>query len=363
MAEDSPSIVTRILEDNRLRIARRDVASLSREKTIVLALIIQLFIAAFASFLVVGLTSMYDPGAADSEAGAIEVAVSGDARQALQKAGMVEDGVKITSYETRADAESAFDRGDVSAVVHGDYRNGAIAVTAIVPEGSIESTLAVVRVRSILEELERSERRQNVNFLERDPIDLPPDADSSPTFGFTYTILIPLLLFLPPFLSGSIAVDAITEEIERGTLELLRVAPVSLVDIVDGKAFGMAVLAPIQALLWITLLLANGIAVQNVGLLVLLVSAISVMVVVVGVVLGLLTAQRQQGQLLYSILVLGVFVAMLLLPEHPTTIAAKLAVGSPTDVTVASVFVFAIASVLFYGAMRRYVRGIDPERY
>lgn len=33
-----------------------------------------------------------------------------------------------------------------------------------------------------------------------------------PYFGFTYTVLVPLLTFLPVFLSGSIAVDAITEE-------------------------------------------------------------------------------------------------------------------------------------------------------
>ena len=48
---------------SRRAIARRELASLSREKTIVLALVIQLCIAGFSSFLVVGLPVLYDPGA------------------------------------------------------------------------------------------------------------------------------------------------------------------------------------------------------------------------------------------------------------------------------------------------------------
>ena len=72
------------LRDPRYLIARREVKSLSREKTIVLALLIQLFVAGFSSFLVVGLTSLYDPGAVSS--GEVDVAVTGDAADALVQA-------------------------------------------------------------------------------------------------------------------------------------------------------------------------------------------------------------------------------------------------------------------------------------
>jgi len=47
--------------DSRLTIAGRELSGLRAEKTILLAIAIQLFIAAFSSFLVVGLVSMYDP--------------------------------------------------------------------------------------------------------------------------------------------------------------------------------------------------------------------------------------------------------------------------------------------------------------
>jgi len=64
--------------DSRLTIAGRELSGLRAEKTILLAIAIQLFIAAFSSFLVVGLVSMmYDPG---SLGGAeVEVAGAGDA--------------------------------------------------------------------------------------------------------------------------------------------------------------------------------------------------------------------------------------------------------------------------------------------
>ncbi|MFW5949782.1 MAG: ABC transporter permease [archaeon] len=347
--------------DSRLAIAKRDVASLSREKTIVLALLIQLFIAAFSSFLVVGLTSLYDPGSVES--GGIDVGVTGDAVTELQEAAATVDGVDTVRFDSRASAQASFQNGDIAAVLDARTVNGTIDVTATVPDGSIRSTLAVVQIRSILETLERMERFDRIAWLDQHPVPLPPSGSASPYFGFTYTVLVPLLLFLPPFISGSIAVDAITEEIERGTLELLRVAPVTLTEIVDGKALGMAAIAPLQAILWIALLSVNGIAVRNVPWLVTLVVAVSVLVVVIGVGLGLLAGRRRQAQLLYSIIVLGAFGAMALLPEHPATVAAKLAVGSQTIVTTATVIGLAVGAIVVYVGMRRYVRTIDPERY
>jgi len=51
----------------RIRIALRELSTLKSEKTIVLALLIQLVIAAFSSFLVVGLVSLYDPASAGGQ--------------------------------------------------------------------------------------------------------------------------------------------------------------------------------------------------------------------------------------------------------------------------------------------------------
>ena len=345
----------------RRAVALRDLASLKREKTIVLALLIQLFVAAFSSFLVVGLTSLYDPGSV--EAGEVTVGVTGEVQDELTRVAAEQEALEAATFEDRASAMSAFHAGRVQAVleatktrVDGGYR---IDVRAVVPAENLRTTLVVVQLRRALTALEDRERLQRAAHLDVQPLQAPDRVDASPYFGFTYTVLIPLLLFLPPFISGSVAVDSVTEEIERGTLELLRVAPVSLVDVVDGKALGMIALAPAQVVLWLGLLALNGIAVDNPLTLLALVTAITALVVAVGIALALATRRRRRAQLLYSTVVLVLFGLAAGLPEHPATTVAKLAVGSGTVATLAHVGLFVALAVGVIVAVRRYVAGID----
>ena|GEM_PF-55549 len=348
-----------LLSDPRLTIAKRDLASLSREKTIVLALLIQLFVAAFSSFLVVGLTSLYSPGSV--AAGEVVVGVAGEHDDALVRAANDQQGVRTIVYPSPEAARDAYQGGNVHATLLAGDSGDRIDVTVIAPTESIETTLIVDQVRTLLESVERTERIARADSLDRSTVPLPDDVDASPYFGFTYTVLVPLLLFLPPFISGSVAVDALTEEIERGTLELLRVAPLSLVDIVDGKALAMILIAPAQAVLWIGLLGFNGIGIANVPQILLVVSALTTLVVTLGLSLGVLTAKRRQAQLLYSVLVIFGFGLLTLAPEHPATTVAKLAVDSPTTATMLHVAAYAVAAVVLFVGARRLVARTDPE--
>jgi ABC-2 type transport system permease protein len=348
------------LRDPRVTIARRDVASLSREKTIVLALLIQLFVAAFSSFLVVGLTSLYSPGAVS--AGGIVVGVTGEHSDAVIEASLERDDLRTVRFQDETGVREAYQNGRIHAAMITRDLDGRISVVVIAPQESIETTLIVDKVRTLLKAVERSERDDRGSDLDRSLVPLPEDVQASPYFGFTYTVLIPMLLFLPPFISGSVAVDALTEEIERGTLELLRVAPVSLVDVVDGKAIGMILIAPLQAALWILLMGANGIQVANALLLLLLVTAFATLVVVLGLVLGVLTGRRRQAQLLYSVIVLLAFGSLVFLPEHPATTVAKLAVDSATPMTYLHLTGYAVVAIAGYVLARRLVARADPER-
>ncbi len=332
-----------------------------------LALLIQLFIAAFSSFLVVGLTSLYDPGSADGE---IEVAVSGEQQDKLLDAMADSESVDVTTYESRAAALDAFDNREVNAVLTArneqTEQGNRLAVDAAVPAESLETSLIVVTLRDVLSDLERTERSDRSEFLTFTPVEMPEEPEGSADdfteyFTFTYTILIPLLLFLPAFISGSVVVDSVTEEIERGTLDLLRVTPASLTEIVEGKAFGMILLAPLQALLWIGLLIWNDIMIAHISLLLLFVLAIATITTIIGVVLGLVTGTRRQAQLLYSVLVLSLFGAAAILPEHPATTAALLAVDSPTLTTFVHVAGFTALAVACYVFLRWYTARLDPE--
>jgi ABC-2 type transport system permease protein len=352
------------LSSPKWTIARREISSLSREKTIVLAICIQLFIAAFSSFLVVGLTSLYDPGSVENN-NQIEVAITGDTEENLIRAANEVETISVISTAESDDALQLFDDNDVDAVLSVNRAPAGggtqLQVEAIVPAEDLQTTLIVVSLREMLTELETLERQDRVDSLTFTPVDVPEDAGSSGQFGFTYTILLPLLLFLPAFISGSIVVDSVTEEIERDTLELLRVAPLSLVDIVDGKAAGMIAIAPAQAALWMALLRFNGTGVSHVAWLVLFVTAITTLTVGLGTALGLVTGQRRQAQLLYSILVVVLFGTTLALPEHPASTVALLAVDSATTLTFASVAGFTALAVVVYAVLRVYVGRLDPE--
>jgi ABC-type Na+ efflux pump permease subunit len=347
------------LRGKRSTIARRELAVLAAEKTIVLALVIQLFVAGFSSFLVVGLVSLYDPGPAD--ASSVDVAVAGEATDDLLAAVDDRSGLDPTVYGGTEQATAAFAAGQVDAVLLAERRGGRAFVTAVAPESDIRTTLAVVQVREALRAYERAERAERAAFLDRRPLALPDRTRSSPYYGFTYTVLVPLLVFLPVFISGSIAVDSITEEVDRGTLELLRVAPVSLADIVDGKLLAAAGIAPLQAALWLGLLSLNGTRVGRPGLLVLVAAALAVAVTGAGAAIALTAPDRRAAQFLYSLGVLGLFGATTLLPGDPANTVALLAVDSATTGTYLAVAVYVVAAVAVYALVRVVVGRATPE--
>ncbi|WP_135826243.1 ABC transporter permease [Halorussus ruber] len=339
----------------RLTVAKRELASLRSEKTIVLAILIQLFVAAFSSFLAVGLVSLYDPGSVSNQF-VVEFGVTGEAREDIVPVIEEQDGWRTLEYSDEDAAMRDFDRGAIHAVLKVDRTpDGRARVRAIAPDGNVRTTLVVTQIKGVLETFERAERQRLRHSLERQPVELPPDSSSSPYFGFTYTVLVPLLTFLPVFVSGSIAVDAIAEEYDRGTLELLRVTPLTGVDIVDGKMLAMGVLAPVQAGAWLALLSFNGTAIANPVEILLLVTGFSVGVVTMGATAALAFRERKQAQFLFSMGVLVVFSSTYLLPESPANAVAKLAIGSPTQLTHLSVGAYLVVSLAAFVGLRRFV--------
>ncbi len=333
-------------------LARRTLASLRSEKTIVLALVIQLFIAAFSSFLVVGLVSLYDPGST-GDALDVEVGVSGNASDDL--AAVVDgDSRSAVVYEDRAAALADFRDGRLDAVLHATRQpSGRTVVAATAPEGSFRTTFVVTQLKDALAAYERERRADLADSLSRQPVDLPPDRDANPYFSFTYTVLLPLLSFLPAFISGSVMADSLAEELERGTLELLRVAPLSLPEVVDGKALALVGLAPAQVALWLALLAANGTAVANPLAVLALVAGVAAVLVAGGAALAIGVGARREAQLLYSFGALAAFGAASLLPQSPQNLVARLAVGSPSLGTWASLAAVLAGAALAYAGLRR----------
>ena len=349
--------------DPRLTIARRELRSLSAEKTIVLALAIQLFVAGFSSFLVVGLVSLYDPGSIEGQG--LAVGVTGEVQPDLAAEIDRVEGMAVVEFDSTVEANRAFQERRVDAVLVptqlDDGDDDRILVRATAPDENIVTTVTVVELREALVEYEATVREDRSDRLEYSPLPVPDDAGGSPYVGFTYTVLLPLLLFLPAFISGSIAVDSVSEELERGTLDLLRVAPVSLVGILDGKLLSATVLTPAQVVCWLALLAINDVSLANAWALVALSTGLAAAIVAVGVGIALVAPDRQQAQLVFSTGVLGAFLLAVVLPEHPANTAAKLAIGSATTVTWLSLAAILALGSLTLAGIRVAVGRLEPD--
>ena len=339
---------------SRLVVARREIAGLRAEKTILLAVGIQLFVAAFSSFLVVGLVSMYDPGALDGAE--VEVAAAGDAVEGLERAAAEVPGASVTSYEDPTAAREAFDRNAADAVAIATRDDGGgISVAVTAPDATVETTVIVVQLRDLLRTYERNERLQRSDSLAHAPLSLPDPTDASPYYTFTYTVLIPVLVFLPVFVSGSLVVDSITEEVDRGTLELLRVAPVTVGEIVDGKALAAVAIAPGQALVWLLLLELNGTSVANVPLILVLMTALTTLVVGLAAGIAAVAPDRRAAQFLYSIAVLVFFGGATALSGGPANAVARLAIDSADPATTLTVVSYVGIAAVAYLGVRQFV--------
>ena len=298
------------------------------EKTILLAIVIQLFVAAFSSFLVVGLVSLYDPGASGASV-EIETAIAGDDETDLTAAATETAGIIPVRYDSRSAAADAFANREVDAALLATrLDDGRTEIRVLVPDANIQTTVVVVQLQRLLRSYERGERAQRQGSLTETTLSLPPRIGANPYLGFSYTVLVPLLLFLPVFIAGSITVDSLTEELDRGTMELLRVSPVTVTAIIEGKLLAAAGLAPIQALAWMALLTANGTPVANLPSLLALVGGSAAVVAVLGAGLAVATPDRRAAQTIYSLGVLGLFGALALTPANPISVAARLAIDS-----------------------------------
>jgi len=164
-------------------------------------------------------------------------------------------------------------------------------------------------------------------------------------------VLIPVLVFLPVFISGSLVVDSITEEIDEGTFELLRVAPRhARRDRRREGAGGGRDRPRTGAPVWLLLLRVNGTPVANVPSILVLMTALTTLVVALAIAISALAPDRRAAQFLYSIGVLVLFGGATAMAGGPANAVARLAIDSADVTTTALVVAYVgIAGVAYVG--------------
>lgn len=293
-------------------------------------MLIQVFVAGLSSFLVVGLSAITDPSAIPSSTQPT-VAVAGD-EEVVQ--GLVDAGLSANRHPDVEGALAAFTdgRADAALVVEDPPANGTTTrMSLYLPDGDIRATITLVHVKETLQTYERDLRETRSDRLAFDPIYVTTSADSS-SFEFAYSLLIPLLVFLPVVLAGALTADSLTEEVQRGTLSLLLASPATAADVVEGKVLANVAIAPILTVVWLALLALNGLTVPPINgvLIVAFATGAAAVMSLIAAGVGLWVRDRNKAQVLYTQALLFLIVASLLLPVSPVNAVALLAAGSET---------------------------------
>lgn len=315
-------------------IMKKELRGLGHEKTILLAILLQLFVAMFSSFLMVGLTSMYDPGAMSQYSGyryGIGYSVNDSGLRTY-----FENGRDFTVYDMDlSTAVQALKERKLSAVVYvPDTPPDAqepVVVTLYTLQNDLQSAIVEVRLKDAFTQYEKDLRKVRSERLTEEPRPLfnlgPLNGGGTNFYEFVYGLLIPLLVFMPAFISAALVIDLITEEYQHDTLETLTSAPVSFTDIVWGKVLACEILVPIQAAIWLFLLMLNRIAIANVSLILLHVVLGSCILTLLGALTALHYRDRTAAQFIFSTALVVVVLFILAVPSNPLNLIARLAVG------------------------------------
>lgn len=333
-------------------IAKKEIASLLNEKTLILAIVVQLLIASFSSLLVIGLASFFDPSMLDKYEQKANVGIVGEGE--LSKF-MERSRLNLHYYKELSSALGDFNNQRIDAIVvlpaQSSESTEIINILIYLPKSDIKGTLATLQLKKPLEEYEafvRDVRGKRIGF---EPTKLYVDSlprKTSTYFEFIYGILIPLLAFTPVFISGGLIIDMFTEEFERKTLELLLVTPVSFSEILNGKMLTAVVIVPLQVLMWLMLVSLNGIAVYNLFILLLLISILAFIVVLTGAMVAVKYRQRTISQYMYSLILIFFFLLGYLFANSPFNLVTRLSSGAAGIEVLVYVTAYAAVALILY---------------
>lgn len=314
-------------------IARKEFRGLINERTILLAVLLQLFIALFSSFLMVGLTSMYDPSSLSKYSRyKYNIAYTGNDSAVLDYLKTSPD-FRVYPMELSSGVAALKERKLAAVVYVPDTPPDAqdpVKITLYTLQNDLQSAIVDVKLKDIFLKYEKDLREIRTDRLQDRPLPLQTQKTSGggDFYEFVYGLLIPLLVFMPAIIASALVIDLITEEYQHETLETLISTPITFAEIVWGKVLACELLVPLQAGLWLLLLMLNGIAIENAGLILLQVVVTSFILILLGTLTALHYRERTAAQFIFSTALVVVIMFSLTLADNPLNLITRLAVGT-----------------------------------
>jgi ABC-type Na+ efflux pump permease subunit len=314
-------------------IAKKEFGGLLNERTILLAVLLQLFIAMFSSFLMVGLTSMYDPSSL-SKYSRFRYSIAYTGNDSVLMDYLDESPDFIVYGMELSPAVAALKERKLAAVIYvpdtAPDATDPVKVTLYTLQNDLQSAIVNVKLKDIFLKYEKDLRTTRAARITEQPLplQLPARRSGGDFYEFVYGLLIPLLVFMPAIISSALVIDLITEEYQHETLETLISTPVTFPEMVWGKVLACELLVPLQAGAWIFLLMINGIVIENFLLILLQVTLASLVPILLGALTALHYRERTAAQFIFSTALVVVILFTLAVPANPLNLLTRLAVGT-----------------------------------
>lgn len=303
-------------------VVKKELASIVRDRTIIISLLIQLFIASFSSALLLGMLSLYDSDTImEFSGGGIKIGVVGESQLS---AFVRQRGLTVVPFDSLEEAEAVFFQNGVSAIFvvpEGDA--GMTEIKLYLPDNEAVSSIIRMVVQEPLKQYENYLRERNGIEVRYENLKGKP----SIAFEFIYSALLPMLMFFPAFVAGSMTVDSLTEELENNTLQTLLSAPLSLNAMISAKITSSVFIAILQCGAWLYLLRLNGIAIQNAGWILALALILAGITSTTAALGAVLLKDRERSQFIYSLSLLAAAAVSALLNASPIIVISRLAIG------------------------------------
>lgn len=308
---------------------KRELKSITKEKTIMFAIIVQFFIASFSSIILVGIMAFYDPSSiGDTTRVTIRAGIVADDENVEPLLNYMDDrNIRLRFYADMDDAEAAFRRGRIDTIMFiPESQGGVVDMKLIMPQLDTKKTVIFMILDEPLKRYENYLREANGVELNYNESGGKPHT----TYEFLYSLIVPILMLFPALIAGSIVIDTVSEEFENKTFETLTAAPVSLGQVIMSKISAAVMTAAIQVMMWVGLLRLNDIVIQNWALVMLLAVIVAAAISIGTAIMALYFKDRERAQFVYSIVLVAVIGGSYFLNPSPFGLITRLAAGDPS---------------------------------
>ncbi len=315
-----------------LPIVKKIFNDLLRERSIIFAITLQVFIILTASIMLTNSVNLFNPDEMLEQE--TTIAITGDLMLSERLSELFEESdLRYELYTSSDEALRMFEEKHVDGVM--SIRRAEelfpVYVDMYVPKGDVKTSIILSETQRILEVLEnemREERLAEPDAIMLDKLRMTQRSNSIATqiFETLYSILIPFLLLMPGVLLGGMVIDILIEELEKKTLNLLMLV-ISFRRYIFELIIATLAISTLQILVWQILISIQGIMISNLPKITVLVIMMNLIMFIFCIIITLAVMDKTKAQLIYSFMVLLTFASMPLFSINPIRVISRLAIG------------------------------------